>query len=229
MITIPSISIKKQDIQYLVYPRVELITDCMSNKKGIIEVLCIVMKDSEQLCPMRFFNELSNDEIYVIYRHILESLETQTTSTVSLNININFLNSHHLDMLLSAFGSSTIILELLETSSLESIIQIQNRLNEIKENPKVRIWLDDFGSARSNFDVLNMLNFDGVKMSKELFWDLYENDKILLKHLIKMIKRKSNTIVIEGVDSFDKYVFCKEQQCMMQGYFFNEIRNSAVC
>ncbi|PKI03579.1 EAL domain-containing protein [Glaciecola sp. 33A] len=229
MITIPLISIKKQDIQYLVYPRVELITDCMSNKNGILEVLCMVMKGPEQLCPARFFNELSNDETYVIYRHILESLETKTTSTVSLNINTNFLNSHHVDMLLSEFGRSIIILELLETCSLQSTIQIQNRLNEIRENPKVHIWLDDFGSARSNFDVLSELNFDGVKMSKELFWDLYENDKILLKYLIKMIKRKSSTIVIEGVDSFDRYIFCKEQRCMMQGYFFNEIRNSAVC
>lgn len=229
MIKIPSISIKKQDIKYLVYPRVELITDCMSNKNGILEVLCIVMKESKKLCPELFFNELSNDETYMIYRHVLDSLKTKTTSTVSLNINIDFLNSHHVDKLLSVFGSSTIILELLETSSLQSIIQIQNRLNEIKENPRIRIWLDDFGSASSNFDVLNMLNLDGVKMSKELFWDLYQNDKMLLKHLIKMIKRKSNTIVIEGVDSFDKYIFCKEQQCMMQGYFFNETRNIAVC
>jgi len=118
MITIPSISVKKQDIQYLVYPRVELITDCMSNKNGIFEVLCIVMKNSEQLCPTRFFTELNNNETFIIYSQILESLEAQTTSTVSLNININFLNSHYVGMLLSEFGSSTIILELLETSSL---------------------------------------------------------------------------------------------------------------
>jgi hypothetical protein len=44
-----------------------------------------------------------------------------------------------------------------------------------------------------------------------------------------MIKRKASIIVIEGVDSFDKYIFCKEQQCLMQGYFFNEVESSAVC
>jgi EAL domain-containing protein (putative c-di-GMP-specific phosphodiesterase class I) len=201
----------------------------MSNKNSILEVLCVVMNDSKKLCPALFFTELSNDEIYMIYRHVLDSLETQTTSTVSLNIDTDFLNSNHLDMLLSEFGSSTIVLELMETSSLQSIIQVQHRLNKVKQNPSVRIWLDDFGSERSNFDVLNMLNLDGVKMSKELFWDLHKNDRILLKHLIKMIKRKSNTVVIEGVDSFDKYIFCKEQRCMMQGYFFNEIKVSAVC
>tara|TARA_B110000503_G_C6785205_1_gene264958 strand:- start:119 stop:517 length:399 start_codon:yes stop_codon:yes gene_type:complete len=131
-------------------------------------------------------------------------------------------------MLLSEFGSDTIILELVESSPLHLIIQIQDRLNEIRKNPRVRIWLDDFGTERSNFDVMNVINFDGVKMSKELFWDLHKNDQTLLKHMIKMMKRKSENVIIEGVDSFEKYIFCKEQQCLMQGYFFNEIKNSAV-
>jgi EAL domain-containing protein (putative c-di-GMP-specific phosphodiesterase class I) len=74
-----------------------------------------------------------------------------------------------------------------------------------------------------------VINFDAVKMSKELFWDLYENDKILFKYLVKMVKRKANIMVVEGVDSYDKYIFCKEQQCLMQGYFFNEIKKSAAC
>jgi EAL domain-containing protein (putative c-di-GMP-specific phosphodiesterase class I) len=76
---------------------------------------------------------------------------------------------------------------------------------------------------------MNVISFDAVKMSEELFWDLHQNDKLLLKYLVKMIKRKANMIVIEGVDSFDKYIFCKEHQCLMQGDFFNEIKNSAVC
>jgi hypothetical protein len=40
-----------------------------------------------------------------------------------------------------------------------------------------------------------------------------------------MIKRKANIVVQEGVDIVDNYIFCKEQQCLMQGYFFNEIKN----
>lgn len=35
-----------------------------------------------------------------------------------------------------------------------------------------------------------------------------------------MIKRKANIVVQEGVDIVDSYIFCKEQQCLMQGYFF---------
>jgi EAL domain-containing protein (putative c-di-GMP-specific phosphodiesterase class I) len=131
-------------------------------------------------------------------------------------------------MLLLEFEYTKIILELVETSTLHNIIQINDRFNEIKACPRVSVWLDDFGAEHANFDLVDLVNFDAVKMSKELFWDLYENDKLLLKYLIKMIKRKANMMVIEGVNSFDKYIFCKEQQCLMQGYFFSENEVSAV-
>jgi len=228
MIDFPSISITHESNQFVVFPRVELITDCMSKKNGIYEVLCIVKKGSKQICPKVFFSELSTQNSYIIHRHVLNFLTTQTTSTISLNTNLNFLKSHYVEMLLSEFECTKFILELVETSPLDTIIQTNDRLNEIKANPRVSVWLDDFGTEHANFDLVNLVNFDAIKMSKELFWDLYENDKLLLKYLIKMIKRKANMIVIEGVNSFEKYIFCKEQQCLMQGYFFSEIEASDV-
>jgi EAL domain-containing protein (putative c-di-GMP-specific phosphodiesterase class I) len=228
VIDFPSISITHESNQFVVFPRVELITDCMSKKNGIYEVLCIVKKGSKQKCPKVFFSELSTQNSYMIYRHVLNVLITQTTSTISLNTNLNFLKSHYVEMLLSEFECTKFILELVETSPLDTIIQTNDRLNEIKANPRVSVWLDDFGTEHANFDLVNLVNFDAIKMSKELFWDLYENDKLLLKYLIKMIKRKANMIVIEGVNSFEKYIFCKEQQCLMQGYFFSEIEVSDV-
>lgn len=229
MIHIPSISVTHKTERFVVYPRVELITDCLSKKNGIYEVLSIVNKGSKQVCPMRFFSELSNQESYMVNRHVLNTLTTQTNSAVSLNTNSDFLKSHYIEMILSEFGSTNIILELVETSLLHSIIQLEDRINEIKKHPRVSVWLDDFGTERANFDLINLINFDAVKMSKELFWDLFENDRNLLKYLVKMIRRKANAIVIEGVNSFEKYVFCKDHKCLMQGYFFNEMKNSAAC
>ncbi|WP_415228206.1 EAL domain-containing protein [Psychromonas sp.] len=228
MIEIQSLSVLHKSKKYIVHPRVELITDCMSNKRGIYEALCLVMNDDTQTCPKQFFDELSSRETYMIYRHTLDDLKAQTAATILLNVNINFLESKYVELLLSEFGSDNIIWELVESSHLHSIIHIRDRLSEIRKNPRVRIWLDDFGTARANFDVVNVINFDGIKMSKNLFWDLYENDQTLLKHMIKMMKRKSDKVIIGGVDNFDKYVFCKTQQCLMQGYFFDEIKNSAV-
>lgn len=134
---------------------------------------------------MRCFSDLDSREIYIIYRHILGNIRKQTMAAVSLNMSIIFLETNYVDMLLSEFGGDTLILELAESSSLEPIIEVQDRLDEIRKGSRVRIWLDDFGTERSNFDLMNVMNFDAVEMSKELFWDLHENDKILLKHMVK--------------------------------------------
>jgi EAL domain-containing protein (putative c-di-GMP-specific phosphodiesterase class I) len=75
---------------------------------------------------------------------------------------------------------------------------------------------------------ISRIDFDGIKMSKELFWDLYARDRTLLRHLIKLMKSKANIAVIEGVDTFDKYIFCRERNCLMQGYFFIEIERKGV-
>ena len=228
MITIPPISIKHGNKQYIFYPRVELITGCISNKNSIYEILCQVMDGQLKLSPVEVFNELDNSEIYIIYHHILSNINMKTTATISLNVDIEFLNTYYLEILLSEFIDHMLILELTENNTLKSIIQSKGRLNKIREDFGVQIWLDDFGVGYSNFDLVSAFNFDGLKISKELFWDLYRNDKILLKHIIKFMKSKVNIIVIEGVDSFDKYNFCKEQLCMMQGYFLNEVRNNVL-
>lgn len=228
MTLIPSISVIHDSNKYVVYPRLELITDCLSNTNSIYKILCTVMNDGIQQCPIGFFNDLDSREIYIIYRHALENIRKQISSPVSINMSIKFLKSYYIEMLLSEFGRDTTILELAESCPLRSVLDVKDRIDEIRKYPNVRIWLDDSGVKYSNFDLMNAFDFDAVKISKEIFWDLHKNDNTLLKHIIKTLKKKTKIVVIEGVDSFDKYIFCKEQQCMMQGYFFNEINNSAV-
>lgn len=228
MITIPPISIKHKGKKYFFYPRVELITGCISNENSIYEILCQVMDGQLQISPTEIFNELENREIYIIYHHILSNIKVKKTIAISLNVDLDFLNTYYLEILLSEFTEHIIILELSENKTLQSIIQSKEQLNKIREHFGVQIWLDDFGSGCSNFDLMSVFNFDGLKMSKELFWDLYRNENILLKHLIKFMKSKADIIVIEGVDSVDKYNFCKEQLCLMQGYFLNEVKNNVT-
>lgn len=229
MVEIGPTTVEHKDRQYIIHPRVELITDCMSSKRHVLELLCRVNDGLQDVCPSTFFNELSDADTYLVYRHSLESIKEQTVNPVSLNANLRFLKSHYAEMLVSQFSGDTFIFELVDASACSSsIAELQTSLRKLRENPRIHVWLDYFGVERSNFDLMNHIDFNGVKMSKELFWDFYENDKILLKHMLKMMKSKTKTVVVEGVDSFDKYVFCKEQQCLMQGYFFNEMGKQAA-
>jgi EAL domain-containing protein (putative c-di-GMP-specific phosphodiesterase class I) len=227
-IEISSILVKHGGKQYVVYPRAELITDCLSSKRVIFELLSGVMDGHDHVCPVSFFSELSEKDTYMIYHHSLESLKLQMNMAVSIKMDIKFVKSFYTEMLLAEFSGETIIFELKETSTKHRMSDVRERLQHLKENPRVQIWLDDFGTERSNFDLLNIMKFDGIKVSKELFWDFYAENKPLLKYMLAMLKSKSGSVIVEGVDSFDKYIFCKEQHCMMQGYFFDEAKKSSV-
>jgi EAL domain-containing protein (putative c-di-GMP-specific phosphodiesterase class I) len=227
-IEISSIFVWHEDKQYVVYPRAELITDCLSSKRIILELLSTVKDGHDQVCPVQFFSELSEKDTYMIYCHSLDSLRLQMNMVATIKLDIKFIKSFYTEMLLAEFSGETIIFQLKETSTSHRMLEIRERLHQLRENLRVQIWLDDFGTERSNFDLLNIIKFDGIKVSKELFWDFYPYNKPLLKYMLAMLKTKSGSVIVEGIDSFDKYIFCKEHHCMMQGYFFDEVKKSSV-
>lgn len=128
MIAILPISIKHEGKKYFFYPRVELITGCISNENSVYEILCQVMDGQLQISPTEIFNELENSEIYIIYHHILSNIKVKKTTAISLNVDIDFLNTYYLEILLSEFTEHIIILELSENKTLQSIIQSNNKL-----------------------------------------------------------------------------------------------------
>jgi len=214
--------------QYVVSPRFELITDCLSKKTQILELLCTVSYEASDICSSNFFDNLDEKDTYLIYRHSLEHTTQKQINSFSLNVDVRFLKSGYIEMLFIEFSAEDLIFELIESSSKYSILEIQERLLQLNMNPRFQIWLDDFWTERSNFDLINTIKFDAIKISRDLFWDFYESDKAFLKLLFKILRAKTAFVVIEGVDSFDKYIFCKEQNCLMQGYFFHDAKELNV-
>ncbi len=228
MINISSIQLEYLGASYEVSPRLELITNCTSKSTAWYEVLSIVMKEGKCECPITFFSKLDDRNTYRLYRHCLEEAAAQGVKNISLNADIELLSSSYIELLVEEFTSMNFVFEYSEMHSNQSLRTIKSRLAAIRLNPRVSIWLDDFGTKSANFDLISRIDFDGIKMSKELFWDLYARDRTLLRHLIKLMKSKANIAVIEGVDTFDKYIFCRERNCLMQGYFFIEIERKGV-
>lgn len=222
MVRIRPINIQHNNENFVVYPRVELITSCISYYDGIFEILSHINKYGEHIDPCSFFEEISVQNTHLIYQHAIDAISKYSASTISLNVNTPFLNSNYLDMLIVEFNSTMFALELSENTSVESAHVLAKRINVLRTNPRVNIWLDDFGSKNANFDLTSVVDFDAIKVSKELFWDLFYFDNILLERLIKRLKGLASKVIIEGVDTFEKYTFCKEQGCLMQGYYFND-------
>ncbi|ALR74794.1 EAL domain-containing protein [[Enterobacter] lignolyticus] len=85
------------------------------------------------------------------------------------------------------------------------------------------LWLDDFGSKTSNYDVLGTGFFSAVKLSMEVFHALASDGEgnVLLMSLINYIESRGMTCIIEGVeDELLSSIFMKTNATAAQGYLW---------
>lgn len=105
----------------------------------------------------------------------------------------------------------------METSTLIS-------LSKAIKSAGFTLSLDDFGSQYSDFAILTLVDFDMIKIDKQLIDQIVNNEKsrILLKHSIN-ICREMNAVssLAEGIESEKQHLLLKEFNCNYgQGYYY---------
>ena len=87
------------------------------------------------------------------------------------------------------------------------------------------VWIDDFGSGYSSFDLLLSIPFDLVKLDMSFMRKLDENEgtKIILTELIKSITSLGIDTICEGVETEAQVRFLQEIGCSkLQGFYFSK-------
>lgn len=85
--------------------------------------------------------------------------------------------------------------------------------------------LDDFGTGYSSFAALKVLDFDEIKIDKELLASgpHPDRDKLLLQSVIDMAHKLSPKITQEGVEDAETLRQMEEMGCdVIQGYYFSK-------
>lgn len=88
-----------------------------------------------------------------------------------------------------------------------------------------QVWIDDFGSGYSSFDILLSIPFDLVKLDMSFMRKLNENEgtKIILTEMIKTTTSLGLDTVCEGVETEAQVRFLQEIGCSkLQGYYFSK-------
>ena len=85
--------------------------------------------------------------------------------------------------------------------------------------------LDDFGSQYSDFAILTLIDFDLIKIDKQLVDEIEVNEKsrILLKHSINICNEMRGVASLaEGVETEKQHLLLKQYHCDYgQGYFYS--------
>ncbi len=86
------------------------------------------------------------------------------------------------------------------------------------------VWMDDFGSGYSSFNVLQSIRFDLLKFDMSFMrkLDEGENGKIILTDLMRMATKLGLDTICEGVETEEQVRFLQEIGCAkLQGYYFS--------
>ena len=87
------------------------------------------------------------------------------------------------------------------------------------------VWLDDFGSGYSSFNVLKDYPFDMLKLDMEFLvgFDTNEKSKFLIKSVVPMADRIGMHTLAEGVETKEEADFLESIGCgRLQGYLYGK-------
>ena len=87
------------------------------------------------------------------------------------------------------------------------------------------VWLDDFGSGYSSFNVLKDFGFDMLKLDMKFLvgFENNKNSKILIENVVKMADQIGIKTLCEGVETEEQAQFLKKVNCgRLQGYRFGK-------
>ena len=101
----------------------------------------------------------------------------------------------------------------------------QLQIRSLRENG-YRIWLDDFGSGYSSFNMFSKFRFELVKFDMEIIRHLDDNDganRLILRDLVHLCKAMKLHTLIEGVETKEQLDFVKEIGCeFVQGFYYHK-------
>jgi diguanylate cyclase len=126
---------------------------------------------------------------------------------------------------LSQSGLTSTLLELEITESMITVEEAwATRLLEELHAIGVSIAIDDFGTGYSNFQRLQRIAIDRLKMDRSFIRDLGngDGDRAIAEAILSMARVLKLEVVAEGVESFAQFRFLREHHCTQcQGFLLS--------
>lgn len=205
----------------LIYPRFEKV----STGEGCFfyELLSTVYMNNEIINPECFYSKIDLKETYEIYEKFLNIAEVKGIYRIGINSCVDFVVLGNFESLAKLYPKTEFYVEISEQTFSFELNILKFYVEGAFVSEKIKFLLDDFGMQGANFSAIKEFSFSGVKLSKECFWDLYIQRRSLLLEVIHYLKSKSEFVIVEGVDSEDKFMFCNSLDVLMQGRYIDQI------
>ncbi|MBO6261240.1 MAG: EAL domain-containing protein [Bacilli bacterium] len=192
------------------------------------------------LSPAKFVPALESAQlVYKLDKEILRIVCADIRHNLdnglpALPVSINFSRADFglidiVDVVSSTVEQYKIPHELLHVEITESALTnetdtLKNTINRLHEKG-FTIWLDDFGSGYSSFNVLKDYDFDVLKLDMAFLIGFNGNEKAkaLIKSVISLAEQIGMKTLCEGVETAEQAAFLEEASCgRLQGYLYGK-------
>ena len=112
--------------------------------------------------------------------------------------------------------------ELTESMFVNNTKAVKEYLNEMRQLG-LSVSIDDFGSGYSSLNILASVPANVIKLDRVFLYENKQQNRELIKHLVKMLKNLNFSIVAEGVETVEQMAFLRNVGCdIAQGYFLSK-------
>lgn len=162
---------------------------------------------------------------WVLENACLEILQIDSNLRLAVNVSpANFIRKDFNQSIAHILEATKFPVDRLEIEITESVIgpgnpDVLEKLTDIK----VKVAIDDFGTAYSSLSRLKQLPVHTLKIDKSFIQDLGEDtdDEIITQTIISMAHSMNLHVVAEGIENELQYQFIKQNNCdSLQGFMF---------
>lgn len=176
----------------------------------------------------RLIHKLDSYVIEQVVKNVAQVCIEKPREAVPVSINLSRIDFEALDMLsyideiVKKYGADYKMFqfEITESVLMENPKFIQEQIVKMR-NKGYEVWMDDFGSGYSSLNILKNFDFDLVKIDMEFLRGFESSDdgKIIIKHMVSMLKNLGFHTLAEGVETKEQQEFLRDLGCeMIQGY-----------
>lgn len=227
-------ALSNNEFQVYLQPKVDVLSTHIVGAEALIR-----WYHQEEEIPLRTFMPVIDENTFIrridifVFEKVCQLLQTwtknnQTMYPISINISkASFEDGYYylgeiLDIQkLYTFDRKYIEFELSEHILFEKEDRLLIFLERLHKEG-YSSSLDDFGSGYASICTLTYLPIQTVKLDASFFQPVMsERQKIIIEHIIHMLKKLQLKIVAEGIETKVQYDMLKTYACdMIQGYYF---------
>ncbi len=223
--------IKSGNFQAYYQPIVDATTQKIYKYEALIRY---IEDDGTQIPPYKFLPIAQKAKLYPVIIQVMLTnvLETIRKKQIRVAVNVSFddiINKETYNFIFEKLAanreeSKLLDFEILESEEIKDFDLVRKFINTVKEYG-CNVGVDDFGAGYSNFNMLEALNIDFVKIDGSLIKeiDVLHKQALIVETISEFCKKLEIKTVAEFVSSKEIYESVKKLDIdYIQGYYFGK-------